>query len=99
MRSPFLDDLHLSHTGKGQTGRRIAFNPILGTFMTSLRLVSAPNLQDDDDDLLDEEEDFEREEQDELDDEDADEDEDEEEEEEDGTWYVEPDERAAFDLT
>jgi hypothetical protein len=57
--------------------------------MTSLRLVSAPHLQDDDDDLLDDEEDFEREEQDELDDEDADEDEDEEEEEEeDGTWYV-----------
>ena len=36
--------------------------------MTSLRLVSAPQLQDDDDDLLDDEEDFEREEQEELED-------------------------------
>jgi hypothetical protein len=97
VRTSFLDDLHLPHTGKGQTGRRISIRPILGTFMSSLRLVSAPHLQDDDDDLLDDEEDFEREEQEELEDEDADEDEDEEEE--DGTWYVDPDERPALDLT
>ena len=100
MRSPFLDDLHLPYTGEGQTGRRISIRPILGTFMSSLRLVSAPHLQDDEDDLLDDEEDFEREEQDELEDEDADEDEDEgDEEEEDGTWYVDPDKRPALDLT
>lgn len=57
--------------------------------MTSLGSVPFPQLQDDDDDLLDDEEDFEREENEDAEDDDENEDE-EDEDAEDGTWYVQP---------